>query len=279
MFSSCSLFMRYSCLARGVHIPRTVILRAPYRLQLRAMSSPPVSPPAKRLKPSIPDDAPSAVSLAVEQAPVEALFVPEQGAASTDAGPSAPKATAQSKPVKKSRKKRRQRFNLPEPYSPADVLSRDVTDFLGEEYVREVVSKGEKGQEAWSAPEDLVPQTVVTLRVGAFTVSGQSRAHVSRIRLWLTMVGESLSAWPQEGQREWAVLVPFAHPGDLIRAKIFKHDRLFSCADLIEIVEFSEECRGGEGDRRKFPDQGCKYFGEWSVPPWSYCACASADRE
>jgi tRNA (uracil-5-)-methyltransferase len=31
----------------------------------------------------------------------------------------------------------------------------------------------------------------------------------------------------------------------------------------VEILEYSEEFRGGEGDRRKFPHNGCRYFGEW----------------
>ena len=30
-------------------------------------------------------------------------------------------------------------------------------------------------------------------------------------------------------------------------------------------MDYSEEFRGGEGDRRVNPDGGCKYFGEWYV--------------
>ena len=60
-------------------------------------------------------------------------------------------------------------------------------------------------------------------------------------------------------------MTPFAHPGDKIKAKIFKHDRFFSSADLVEILDYSEEFRGGEGDRRVNPEGGCKYFGEWYV--------------
>lgn len=70
--------------------------------------------------------------------------------------------------------------------------------------------------------------------------------------------------------QNWAILVPFAHPGDLIKAKIFKHDRLYSHADLLEIIEYNEEFRGGEGDRRKYPENGCRYFGEWYVHPYEY---------
>lgn len=54
-----------------------------------------------------------------------------------------------------------------------------------------------------------------------------------------------------------------AHPGDLIRAKIYKHDRFHSMADYVETLEYCEDLRGGEGDRRKFPEAGCKYFGVW----------------
>ena len=78
-------------------------------------------------------------------------------------------------------------------------------------------------------------------------------------------IGESLSVWPQTGPAKWAIVVPFAHPDDLIKARIYKHDRLHSFADLVETLEFSEDARGGEGDRRKHPDQGCKYFGSWLV--------------
>lgn len=76
--------------------------------------------------------------------------------------------------------------------------------------------------------------------------------------------GESLSLYqPKGSDKKWAVMTPFAHPGDRIRAKIHKHDRFCSYADLVEILEHSEKYRGGEGDRRKYPENGCKYFGEW----------------
>jgi tRNA (uracil-5-)-methyltransferase len=34
---------------------------------------------------------------------------------------------------------------------------------------------------------------------------------------------------------------------------------------LLEIIEYSEAARGGEGDRRVNPEGGCRYFGEWYV--------------
>lgn len=66
------------------------------------------------------------------------------------------------------------------------------------------------------------------------------------------------------------MIAPFAHPGDRIRVKINKNDRFVSFADLVEILDYSEEYRGGEGDRRKYPENGCKYFGEWYVWDFSF---------
>lgn len=78
----------------------------------------------------------------------------------------------------------------------------------------------------------------------------------------LTASGESLSLYEHDGKK-WAILTPFAHPGDLIRLKVWKMDRLHACAYRLDTLEWNEAARGGEGDRRKFPDQGCKYFGAW----------------
>jgi hypothetical protein len=43
---------------------------------------------------------------------------------------------------------------------------------LGKEYVEDILAQGDP---AWEAPEDLHTQSVVELRVGAFTVSGMFR--------------------------------------------------------------------------------------------------------
>ncbi|WVR04868.1 hypothetical protein IAU60_001880 [Kwoniella sp. DSM 27419] len=187
------------------------------------MSTPPASPPAKRLKSDV---VQTTEFTSVTEAPVKALFAPTAKASTSQP---------------KGKKGRKQRRPLPEPYSPAEVMFHDVRDFLGHEHVDGVLARN-SGEE-WEAPEALKVFETVELTVGAFTVSG-----------------ESLSLAP--GDKKWAVITPFAHPGDKIRAKIYKQDRLCSYADLVEILEYSEEYRGGEGDRRKFPENGCRYFGE-----------------
>ncbi|WWC68240.1 uncharacterized protein I206_102163 [Kwoniella pini CBS 10737] len=202
------------------------------------------SPPHKRLKSSEATNTIDIISTneftEINEAPIKSSFLPDP----TDIIPKA-STSSLTKPngeIKvKGKKNRKQKRNLPEKYSAQDVLFHDVRDFLGTNYVDELISKKE-GLE-WEAPEELKLYEEVTLTVGAFTVSG-----------------ESLSLFP--GTKPWAIITPFAHPGDKIRAKIHKHDRLCSFADLIEILEYSEEYRGGEGDRRKYPQNGCKYFGE-----------------
>lgn len=186
-------------------------------------TSPIRSPPAKRLKQELPADFTH-----ITEAPVNALFTEPS------------KSQQPKKQTKRDRRKGRK--PLPEPFSPADVMWHDVRDFLGRDYVDEVLGKKDGGE--WEAPNELGSFAVVELSAGAFTVSG-----------------ESLSLF-QSGDKKWAIITPFAHPGDRIRAKIYKHDRLHCLADLVEILEYSDTYRGGEGDRRVNPDGGCKYFGE-----------------
>ncbi|WVQ80097.1 hypothetical protein IAT38_002198 [Cryptococcus sp. DSM 104549] len=211
----------------------------------------PRSPPAKRFKPAV--STPPAVAhlapqeVSVSDAPVKALFTEPTASASTSTSTvpnGKPKKEGQPKvqnPPGESKRRKKGRRPLPERFSAADVMFRDVRDFLGPEYVDEVLARRDNSE--WEAPEGLGPFEIVEVTAGAFTVSG-----------------ESLSLWP--GEKRWAIVTPFAHPGDRIRVKIYKHDRLVCYADLIEILEYSETYRGGEGDRRKNPEGGCKYYGE-----------------
>ncbi|TFK48050.1 S-adenosyl-L-methionine-dependent methyltransferase [Heliocybe sulcata] len=68
------------------------------------------------------------------------------------------------------------------------------------------------------------------------------------------LLGESLSVAPSP-RSPWVVVTPFALPGEIIRAKVYRNSRLHSLADLISIVKPNSELR----------DMGrvqCKYFGE-----------------
>ncbi|KIR80291.1 tRNA (uracil-5-)-methyltransferase [Cryptococcus gattii E566] len=204
-------------------ISRRLISSTARTRTFKMTTSPIRSPPAKRLKQELPADFTH-----ITEAPVNALFTEPS------------KSQQPKKQTKRDRRKGRK--PLPEPFSPADVMWHDVRDFLGRDYVDEVL--GKKDGSEWEAPNELGSFAVVELSAGAFTVSG-----------------ESLSLF-QSGDKKWAIITPFAHPGDRIRAKIYKHDRLHCLADLVEIFEYSDTYRGGEGDRRVNPDGGCKYFGE-----------------
>jgi tRNA (uracil-5-)-methyltransferase len=70
----------------------------------------------------------------------------------------------------KAKRKRNKRY-LPDPYSHGDILHRDIADFLGQEYVAEVVARGDEGE--WTAPEGLELQTEYELRVGVLGRNGE----------------------------------------------------------------------------------------------------------
>lgn len=156
-----------------------IVSRRVIQLVSSYMSSPTrlPSPPAKRFKSGSSDPM-----VSVEEAPVKALFVPPQpqlesaSASASEAGPS--KSTV--KPQQKSAngnvkggkgKQKKRKLIVPDPYSAGDVLWHDIQDFLGKEYVNKVLERKDKSE--WDAPEDLEIQSIVELRVGAFTVSGQ----------------------------------------------------------------------------------------------------------
>lgn len=134
------------------------------------MSSPIPSPPHKRVKT---DTVLTGSMTEITEAPVNALFVPpppaSTSAAAVQAGPSTNKNPQISG---KGGKRRKQRRELPDPYSAGEVLWYDIQDFLGKSHVDRVLEK--KDGDEWSQPEGLELQSIVELRVGAFTVSGKS---------------------------------------------------------------------------------------------------------
>jgi tRNA (uracil-5-)-methyltransferase len=117
---------------------------------------------------------PTTTSSATEQAtPHGAPAESAEALSETAAGPSKPpvKQQRQKQPKAPGQKKRKQRRTLPDAFSPAEVLFLDVKDFLGREYVDDLLASG-SGKE-WEAPEGLELWKEVELKVGAFTVSGE----------------------------------------------------------------------------------------------------------
>jgi tRNA (uracil-5-)-methyltransferase len=134
-------------------------IRPTFLRTARTMS---VSPPHKKSRMEESEMIPES------DAPVNNLFVPT-AEASSSAIPTPTPAPAPG-PKQGRKKNRRVKRNLPEAYSPADVTYRDVRDFLGAEYVDEVLAKGDESE--WTAPTSLELWSIIELKVGAFTVSG-----------------------------------------------------------------------------------------------------------
>ena len=69
----------------------------------------------------------------------------------------------------------------------------------------------------------------------------------------LLEVGCGIAVAPKE-KGHWAIVVPCALPGEVVRVRMGKWDRMHSCAQLLEVVQPNVELR--DDSRIK-----CKYFG------------------
>ncbi|KAF8599261.1 tRNA methyltransferase [Ceratobasidium sp. AG-I] len=143
----------------------------------------------------------------------------------------APKADSRKQTGKNKPKKTRAKRQNIEPYSSDDVLWHDVKAGLGPEAVEAAI----KEDKDWESP--LQFGDVLELTVSE-----------------LTSTGDSLSVYATP-QGLWAVVVPFALPGEKIRAKIYRSSRLHSFGDLLEVLEPNETMRDNSLVR-------CKYFGK-----------------
>ncbi|KAG9001089.1 tRNA(m5U54)methyltransferase [Tulasnella sp. JGI-2019a] len=134
------------------------------------------------------------------------------------------------RPSKVSKPKKFKRPPPPEAGSSEDVILHDVMALIGPDAVEtataaksDYASPLEKGQE------------------------------VELVVSELSSNGESLSLLPSPS-KPWAVLVPFALPGEIIRARVYASARFHSLADLVAVVKPNEQMR--DMDRVK-----CRYFG------------------
>lgn len=67
------------------------------------------------------------------------------------------------------------------------------------------------------------------------------------------LLGESLSI-ATAGDRKWVIVAPLSLPGERIRVRVYRHSRLYSHADLLEVIEPNSEWRDMSLVQ-------CKYFG------------------
>lgn len=66
-------------------------------------------------------------------------------------------------------------------------------------------------------------------------------------------IGEAIARSPDES-RPWTIIVPFALPGEKIKARIYRNSRLHSFADLVEVITPNTALRDDNRVR-------CQYFG------------------
>ncbi|KAG8911245.1 tRNA(m5U54)methyltransferase, partial [Tulasnella sp. 408] len=134
----------------------------------------------------------------------------------------------------KGKKKRKiRRPPPPEPGSSEDVILRDVIELLdGEEAIKKLEAEGKD----WESP--LEKGQILEVVVDELSSNGEAIARVP----------STISANP------WAILVPFALPGETVRVRVYANVRLHSLADLVEVVKPNEEMRDDSRVR-------CRYFG------------------
>ncbi|KAG0703442.1 S-adenosyl-L-methionine-dependent methyltransferase [Suillus ampliporus] len=137
------------------------------------------------------------------------------------------------KASKLSKKKKKQKHVLPEPYSSGDVLWRDIVALLGNDTVEHALQHGTE----WDSPFDHREELEV---------------EVSK----LSSNGDALARSPAS-HLPWVIVAPFALPGERIRVRVYRSSRLHSFADLLEVVSPNSDLR--DDSRAK-----CRYFGQCS---------------
>ncbi|VDB95848.1 unnamed protein product [Peniophora sp. CBMAI 1063] len=129
---------------------------------------------------------------------------------------------------------------MPEESTMEAVLFKEVEDVLGADAVAKAVEEGVE----WEAPypRGKEEKAEVEVRIVAISASGCG-------------IGLPVDAGGDERRNHWALVVPFALPGERVRARVFRHARLHSHADFVELLEANPELR--DDSRVK-----CQYFGE-----------------
>ncbi|KAI0638904.1 S-adenosyl-L-methionine-dependent methyltransferase [Trametes polyzona] len=145
-------------------------------------------------------------------------------------GKQLPPPSAHKKQPKQKKNKKSARRD-PEPYSHDDILLREVTALLGQDYAL----SAKAADLDWSAPFELSHQLELT-------VSSLSPS-----------TGESLSI-ATANDRKWVIVTPLSLPGERIRVRVYRHSRLHSHADLLEVIQPNPEWRDMSLVQ-------CKYFG------------------
>src|SRR6266850_1269551 len=155
------------------------------------------------------------------------------------------------------KRSKRRKHTPPELGSPEDVISREVVGLLG----NQVVARAEADGVEWESPfgfreeVELTVSTISSSGMSYFKVIANEQLFIPSSIHWRRpdLIGEGLAIAPSS-ERPWVVVVPFTLPGEIVRARVYRHARMYSFADLISIQAPNPELR----DMSRVQ---CKYFG------------------
>ncbi|KAJ4490224.1 tRNA methyltransferase [Lentinula aciculospora] len=133
---------------------------------------------------------------------------------------------------------KKQRGHIPEACSPEDVRWKDIVNLLGQEVVDNAIENGSE----FDSP--FLFKSEVELEVKSVSSNG-----------------EGLAQSDEEGSKAWVVVVPFCLPGDRVKCRVFKNDRMHSLADFIQIIRPNPELRDDKRVKCKYFSKcgGCQY--------------------
>ncbi|KAF9078824.1 tRNA methyltransferase [Rhodocollybia butyracea] len=142
------------------------------------------------------------------------------------------KQSKRAKSIAKATAKRlkKQRGHIPEACSPEDVRWKDITSLLGQDAIQKAIEDGTEFDSPFPFKSE------VELEVKAIS------SH-----------GDGLAQSDEEGIKPWVVVVPFCLPGERVKCRVFKNDRMHSQADFMQVIRPNPEFRDDERVK-------CKYF-------------------
>lgn len=185
------------------------------------------SPPSKRQRVQSPPLAEAAPAVASSSSSTSAPAPSSNGSTSRPA----PVAHSDKHFLKKVKAKEKAR-QVTLSKTGEDPIWYDIVSILGQDKVDSIKANNGIGHGEWE--EKFARGHIVEARVLRLSANGQ---------------GVMLAP---EG--DWVLTVPHVMPGELVKVRVDRNERLHSKCDLIEVLEKSEE--------RRDDLVGCKYFGE-----------------
>lgn len=204
-------------------------------MEVSRSHTPPSDVESAAKKPRLDDGVADVAAVAAESSS-SAHAIPNSNGEPPKAAAPAASSKATRRALRVARQRERERKILPEACSSEDVLWHDVLDVVGKEYADAQIEAGTEFDTPFSY-RDQVKVRVKSLGMGGVGVgiveedegvvgNGASEQDVD-------MEHQSKIA----RRKHWAVLVPFALPGELVLVRVYRSHRLHSMADFLEILE------------------------------------------